>query len=131
MLTLQPLAGAARKDVLGRGIRLLAMVLLAGGAAFVAPEASAAIIWSTATGGPVVRSHEVANGDVYVGSNDGSVYALRATDGIDVWKFSTGGPVNSSPDVANGLVYFGSTDGLVRALDAATGKPVWTFVTGG
>jgi outer membrane protein assembly factor BamB len=68
---------------------------------------------------------------VYVGSNDGNVYALNGATGTQLWSFTTGGTVGSSPAVANGVVYVGSSDGNVYALNAATGTRLWSFATGG
>ena len=55
----------------------------------------------------------MANGVVYVGSNDFKVYALNAATGAKLWSYTTGGLVYSSPAVANGVVYVGSDDGNV------------------
>jgi uncharacterized repeat protein (TIGR03803 family) len=71
----------------------------------------------------------VANGIVYVGSDDNYLYALDAGTGAQVWKFHTGG-IGSSPAVANGIVYVGSTDRNLYAINAATGALVWEFATG-
>ena len=61
-------------------------------------------------------SPAVANGVVYVDSNDGNVYALNAKTGAKLWSYTTGGPVSySSPVVVNGVVYVGSEDGKVYA----------------
>jgi outer membrane protein assembly factor BamB len=57
----------------------------------------------------------VANGVVYVGSDDHNVYALNASTGALLWQYTTGGAVESSPAVANGVVYTGSDDGSVYA----------------
>jgi outer membrane protein assembly factor BamB len=57
----------------------------------------------------------VANGVVYVGSQDNNVYALNAKTGAKLWSFTTGSSVTSSPAVANGVVYVGSYDGKVYA----------------
>ena len=51
----------------------------------------------------------MANGVVYVGSDDHNVYALNASTGAKLWSFTTGDYVDSSPAVANGVVYVGST----------------------
>jgi len=74
-----------------------------------------------------------ANGTVYAGSEDNSLYALDAEDGSEVWSFETGGSVDSSPTVVdvtegtsdgsstqstNGTVYFGSSDGNLYAVEA-------------
>jgi outer membrane protein assembly factor BamB len=81
-------------------------------------------LWTAATGfnpsGPAV-----ANGVVYYGSQDGSIYALDATGtegcgGVPkvcapLWHSPTPAPIISSPVVANGIVYIGSDDQHLHA----------------
>src|SRR5437016_4621134 len=43
--------------------------------------------WKFKTGGPVVSSAAVANGIVYIGSDDKNVYALSLADGTKVWAY--------------------------------------------
>jgi outer membrane protein assembly factor BamB len=88
-------------------------------------------MWTYTTGGMVTSSPAVVNGIVYVGSDDGNVYALNATSGALIWKYTTGGAVGSSPAVAGGMVFVGSANDLVYALDASTGALVWNYTTGG
>ena len=64
----------------------------------------------------------VANGVVYIGSEDDNVYALNAATGSKIWSYPTGNQVESSPAVANGVVYVGSDDNNVYALNATTGS---------
>ena len=67
--------------------------------------------WSYPTGDDVVSSPAVANGVVYVGSNNADVYALNASTGIKIWSYYTGYSVySSSPAIDNGVVYIGSGD---------------------
>jgi outer membrane protein assembly factor BamB len=88
--------------------------------------------WSSDTsGGYEFASPAVANGVVYIGSNDNKVYALKAGTGNLLWSYPTGGWVYSSPAVANGVVYVGSWDHNVYALNASTGALLWTYTTGG
>jgi outer membrane protein assembly factor BamB len=56
----------------------------------------------------------VANGVVYVGSDDGNLYALDAGTGAKLWSYAAGG-VDSSPTVVNGVVYVGSDDHKIYA----------------
>ncbi|MFG1625920.1 PQQ-binding-like beta-propeller repeat protein [Kribbella sp. NPDC049227] len=70
--------------------------------------ATGAIKWSFRTGGVVMSSPVVANGVVYVGSDDRSVYALRATNGQRLWSARLSGAVDSGPAVAQGKVYAGT-----------------------
>lgn len=89
------------------------------------------VAWRFRTGGAVVASPSIANGVVYVGSADHSMYALRVTDGSLLWKYATKGAVNSSAAVLGNRVFFSSLDGYVYALEAGSGKVVWRFTTGG
>jgi outer membrane protein assembly factor BamB len=86
-------------------------------------------LWSYTTSGGVNSSPTVANGTVYVGSQDGKVYALNATTGKQIWNYTTGGAVVSSPAVAGGVVFVGSQDGKIYALNATTGKQIWNYPT--
>ena len=87
--------------------------------------------WAFATGGWVRSSPAMVGGVVYVGSDDGKVYAITAASGLQRWSFRTGAEVVSSPAVAKGVVYVGSDDGKVYAIDAATGRKRWSFATDG
>jgi len=88
------------------------------------------LLWKHTTHGPVGSSAAVASGVVYVGSDDGNVYALNAGTGALLWKHTTGSYVDSSPAVANGVVYVGSGDNNVYALNASTGALLWKYTTG-
>src|ERR1044071_1637529 len=81
------------------------------------------------THGQVYSSPALANGVLYVGSDDHMLYALDAETGTQKWKFKTGSRVTSSPAVASGTVFFGSFDGIFYAVDAATGQLKWKFQT--
>jgi uncharacterized repeat protein (TIGR01451 family) len=91
-----------------------------------------ALKWTYASGAFVESSPAVVNGVVYIGSDDGNLYALNASTGEKLWSFSTGSvqPILDAPAVADGVVYIGSYDGIFYALDAKTGKQLWSFVTG-
>ena len=71
----------------------------------------------------------IADGKVYVGCDDGHLYALDFKTGKKLWAFKTDDIVESSPLVHNGRVYFGSSDGFVYALAAKDGKLLWKFET--
>lgn len=78
-------------------------------------------LWSATTGNEIVLSSPaVANGVVYIGSEDAKVYAFDAAGTINwsgtpkvctpLWSATTGNQILSSPAVANGTVYIGSSD---------------------
>ncbi len=87
--------------------------------AFGFPDASVA--WSHPT---------VAGGRLFVGSQNGTVYALDAKTGCIHWTFSASGGVRTAVAVAPAggarlVVYFGDTAANAYALDAATGRQLW------
>jgi outer membrane protein assembly factor BamB len=69
---------------------------------------------------------------VYVGSNDGMLYALRTsgTSVSKIWAMPLGSLVVSGPAVADGVIYVGTGNGTVYALDVATGHIRWHVPTG-
>jgi outer membrane protein assembly factor BamB len=87
--------------------------------------------WKFKTGGRVLSSPLVVGEAAYVGSTDGSLYAINRSDGTQRWKFDTRGPISSSPAYHDGLVYITSVDGNLYAVDAATGTVRWSFATKG
>ncbi len=86
--------------------------------------------WVFRSGDKVYSSPLVADGVVYVGSNDSHLYALDAGTGAQLWSYAAAGSITSSPALAGGAVYVGSDDGRLHAMDAATGAPRWTVGTG-
>jgi len=82
------------------------------------------LAWTYTTGGPVWSSPAVAGGVVYVGSNDGKLYALRLSDGAVLWTAPLGGRP-SAPAVVGGVVYLADDDARAYAFDAKTGKRLW------
>ena len=88
--------------------------------------------WIFTTASEVYSSPAVADGKVYVGSNDGKVYCLNAATGALVWNHTIGNGLTASPAVVDGRVYVGSWgDDRVYCLDAATGALIWSYKTGG
>jgi outer membrane protein assembly factor BamB len=87
--------------------------------------------WKFHTNGYVISSPAVADGTAYVGSTDGSLYAVDLQVGTQKWKFKTDARVVSSPAVEGGVVYFGSYDGKFYAVNAANGQLKWKFATPG
>jgi len=68
---------------------------------------------------------------VYIGSDDGNLYAINANTGNDLWRFDTGSQVVSSPIVdLDGTIYVGSDSSNVYAINP-DGTQKWLFPTGG
>ena len=87
--------------------------------------------WIARTGSYIFSSPAVANGVVYVGSEDHNLYAFNAQSGALLWKAPTGNGIPfSSPAVANGVVYVGSGDFNLYAFNAQSGALLWKAFTG-
>ena len=69
----------------------------------------------------------VGQGQVYVGSKSGRLFAFDAHTGKAAWVFQAGGPIIHTAGYHQGRVFVAAMDGCVYALDAGTGKPIWTF----
>ena len=93
--------------------------------------------WSYATDNAIYSSPAVANGMIYIGSEDHNLYAFNASCHSacqPLWSYTTGGIIYSSPAVANGLVYVGSYDHNLYAFDASCRsacQPLWSYTTDG
>jgi polyvinyl alcohol dehydrogenase (cytochrome) len=76
----------------------------------------------------------VAGGRVYVGSDNGFVYALDAASGCAYWSFQAQAGVRTAVSVGSigtsaaprYAIYFGDLKGNVYSVDAETGALVWT-----
>lgn len=100
-----------------------------------AVDSTGAVVWKKPAGTGITSSPAVASTTVYVGSEDGKLYAFKAANGAPAWASpaTTGGTIASSPVVDNGIVYVGSEDDKLYAFNAANGAPAWASpaVTGG
>ncbi len=71
----------------------------------------------------------VIEGQVFVGSAGGVIYALRAGSGCVQWTYQANGPVRSSvlaePLGEKHALLFGDQTGWFYALEAETGKEIW------
>jgi len=74
----------------------------------------------------------VAGGRVFVGSQNGMVYALDAASGCIRWTFAAAGGVRTALTIGPAVgavpavVYFGDTAAKVYAVNAENGQVIWT-----
>lgn len=101
--------------------------------------------WRFKTEGAIKATPIIADGRAFIGSADGSFYAIDLATGNKVWSFSTidgplpkdagknekkfNDPIEASACYVDGRVYFGAQDGNFYCLDAKTGKMEWAFET--
>ena len=89
------------------------------------------LLWRFETGRAVRSSPVVAEGKVFIGSDDGAVYAIDLASGHKVWSTPTDASVSAAPTYVGGRIYVGSQDRVVYCLSAATGGLIWSFPTEG
>ncbi|MFD0681642.1 MULTISPECIES: beta-alanine-activating enzyme beta-propeller domain-containing protein [unclassified Paenibacillus] len=96
-----------------------------------APSSNGMKRWGFTTWGQIFSSPAIGtDGTVYVGSNDGKLYAVNK-NGTKKWEFVTGDQVTSSPAIgADGTIYVGSDDKKLYAIKL-DGAKKWEFVTEG
>jgi outer membrane protein assembly factor BamB len=110
---------------LGHNVRSVSSPSIAGDYAYLGSSTNLVCIdliaqqvhWTFHTNDDVVSSPAVADGVVYVGSQDGSFYAVDASTGEILWEYVTGDMITSSPVVYHGMVYIGSHDGKLYAFE--------------
>jgi len=77
----------------------------------------------------VTSSPIVADGVVYFGSMDSTLYALDANSGWVVWRFRLGKGSISTPAIKDNLVYTGAADKIIYCVDTKTAKEMWRYTT--
>jgi outer membrane protein assembly factor BamB len=82
-------------------------------------------------GGSIIGGMVVADGKVYFGSVNGTVFALDVADGYKEWSYDIGQKIWSAPALAGNLLFIGCFDKKLYALDTVTGTKKWEFETGG
>ena len=83
------------------------------------------LIWSRKAAGPIQFNPVLAEGILYVGSDDGHLYALAAGTGAMRWAFDAGAAVRGSAVVEAGLIAVTDANSVLHVVDAATGRQQW------
>jgi pilus assembly protein CpaF len=85
-------------------------------------------LWSYQTGGRIRSTAYFAHEHVFVGSDDGFLYVLTASEGKFIWRYHFAAPVRTRPLVANELCIAGSENGELVGLHLS-GNRKWGFRT--
>ena len=88
------------------------------------------IVWKVRPGGPLRGAPTVANGAVYVMSQDNQIYSLKQTDGSLNWSQPASLEIagvfgSASPAVGQGTVVAGFSSGELNAYRYENGRMVW------
>ncbi len=100
----------------------------AGAAVGVAP-ATGHVDWITPLSGGVdgAGRFDVARHQVYVGADDGALYALDPSSGAVRWTYRGKGAIERPAEIGGDLVYAATDTDRIVALEAATGKWRWQY----
>lgn len=90
-----------------------------------------ALRWRARLTGGVMSKVRLAGDLVVASCMDGSVHALRKSDGKRAWRAKTRDYCHSSPCIHGGRVVVGSADASVYCFDLKSGKELWRAQTGG
>jgi len=89
------------------------------------------LLWSFKTANDIKSSAVSGSGLVFIGSNDGYVYALELETGSKKWQYNTEDDIEAAPLFVDEMIYIGSVGGNFYAINALNGKLIWKFETGG
>jgi|tagenome__1003787_1003787.scaffolds.fasta_scaffold20970173_3 outer membrane protein assembly factor BamB len=88
------------------------------------------IVWKVRPGGPLRGAPSIANGAIYVVSQDNQIYALNEADGSTNWSEAASVEIagifgSASPAVGQGTVVAGFSSGELNAYRYENGRQVW------
>ncbi len=70
--------------------------------------------------------YRAATDELFVGTDSGRLFKVRAGDGKVLWQTKLNGPIHARPTFGDARVYVGTLNGRFYALDEASGKVVWS-----
>jgi len=76
-------------------------------------------------GNPIPTAPTTVGNTIFIGANNGVVYALDSKNGKIKWMVYTGGAINYPPSFWEGRVYVGSNDGNIYCFRASDGNLLW------
>jgi len=93
-------------------------------------ERTGAITWQIRPGGPLRGAPTVANGTIYVVSQDNQIYSLKEQDGTTNWSQPASLEIagvfgSASPAVGQGTVVAGFSSGELNGYRYENGRQVW------
>jgi outer membrane protein assembly factor BamB len=89
------------------------------------------VLWQQNIGSPIRCRPNVHDGVVYVGADDGNMYAFAVDDGAQIWRAPVGDAVDSGVVVVNESLVSATISGKIFALRRDTGGvPSWETVIG-
>jgi outer membrane protein assembly factor BamB len=129
-----PTERGAQGSLYGGGIAFdNGRIYATNGLGFVAAldERNGGMVWQVRPGGPLRGAPTVANGAIYVISQDNQIYSLSETNGSTNWSQAASLEIagifgSASPAVGQGTVVAGFSSGELNAFRYENGRQVWS-----
>jgi len=83
------------------------------------------VLWKRSLPDRAESSPVVVGRTLYLGCEDGNLYALSTVNGNVRWASGLGGPVKAAPAYYGGVLYVGDYGGYMNAVRARDGKRLW------
>jgi outer membrane protein assembly factor BamB len=87
------------------------------------------ILWQTPVSGGIDAEarFDPSYGQVYVGTDDGLVYAVDPDTGAIRWSYRGKGAIERRPELGGDAIYVSSAADRLVALEPRTGKSIWQY----
>lgn len=85
------------------------------------------VVWTRGGMGTLSATPAYANGYIYVGSGNGTIYQLRSDNGQIVTNAVLGGQLNNAPLITSTALVIGSSSGIVYSLDPTNLTKKWQY----
>jgi len=82
-------------------------------------------------GGRYFSPPSFANGKLFLGSGNGEVFSINASNGKTEWKEKVDGPVSFQPAVAMGMVFVSCDNGMLYGINTGDAKDDGWYMWGG
>lgn len=92
---------------------------------------SPALLWKYELGSGAGLAAAIADGTVYVGSEDGKLVALDLATGQQQWEFKREDAIAAPPTVFGDHIYVGDESGMLWCVRRRDGRDDWSFQTQG
>ncbi len=87
------------------------------------------LVWRFETQDSTKSSPVIRDNALFIGSDDGKLYKLKAKDGSLIWAFTAQASIEAAPLVLDD-VYVGDLSGMFYRLDKASAQVKWKYQTG-
>lgn len=81
--------------------------------------------WDSRNSALIAGGPSVGMNQVFVGTENGDIFALDAETGTLVWQVKIKGEVITTPAFDSGILVVNTASGILKALDASNGQELW------